>query len=54
MFLSVNILLHWHGPSNKIRPWLQPETTQVMAVLVINIAAKGIVHVAHYLQDGAL
>ena len=50
-------IIHGHGSSNKMHPQLQPKKTIVLhykLLIVVSITAKGIIHVVHYLQDGAL
>ena len=46
---------HGCDPNNKRCPRLQPKKTKEgKAVLVISIAAKGIIRTVHYQQDGVL
>ena len=44
MALAIDIM-HGRRPSNKMRPMLQPKKT---TILVVNIAAKGILRAVHY------
>ena len=50
LFLARIYIIHGHGlTDNKMHPQLQPKKSKIIkAVLVIIIAAKGVIHAVHY------